>query len=211
MTSDQFGVAVCHSRRSKKTAVPGLASTGTAPSISCARLIGTVQITSSPLPSRRKNRSGSDATSSSWAPGGAAHQMPRRPSSWWSSTKVTNVFLPCTNHVGEPWESRSVASGRARHAARTRASAASFLSRSARSASANATETAVPATRVVAAAASDPATALLRRTHFQARSHAGAGRAETGRPSSQFPRSSASSFALHPCFHPAIFRDPPAG
>ena len=28
---------------------------------------------------------------------------------------MTNVFLPRTNHAGDPWLSRSVASGRARH------------------------------------------------------------------------------------------------
>ena len=40
--------------------------------------------------------------------------MARRPSLWWSSTNVTNVFLSRTKNVGEPWLRRSVASGRAR-------------------------------------------------------------------------------------------------
>src|SRR5262245_40525131 len=52
--------------------------------------------------------------------------MARRPSPWWSSRNMTNVFLPRTNHVGEPWLNRSVASGRSRQIRRTwaRASAA---------------------------------------------------------------------------------------
>ena len=47
-------------------------------------------------------------------PSGAAHQSASRPSPWWSSRYITNVFLPRMNHVGEPWLSRSVTSGSAR-------------------------------------------------------------------------------------------------
>src|SRR5689334_2671914 len=46
-------------------------------------------------------------------PGGAAHQMPRMPSPWWSSTNIAIVFLPRTNQAGLPCDGRSVTSGSA--------------------------------------------------------------------------------------------------
>ena len=56
--------------------------------------------------------------------------MARRPSSWWSSRNVTNVFLPRTKNVGEPWLRRSVASGRSRQMRRISASAAAAVASS---------------------------------------------------------------------------------
>ena len=68
----------------------------------------------------RKNRSGSVSTSSACAPGGAAHQMPTLSSPWWSLTNVTKHGpFSRTKKLGLPCESRSVASGSARQAART--------------------------------------------------------------------------------------------
>src|SRR4051812_13229835 len=61
-------------------------------------------------------------------PGGAAHHSARRPSSWWLSRYITNVFLPRMNHAGEPWLSRSVTSGRDRHTSRTRSSVSTAVS-----------------------------------------------------------------------------------
>src|SRR4051794_10973062 len=62
-------------------------------------------------------------------PGGAAHQSASRPSSWWLSRYITNVFLSRMNQAGEPWLRRSVVSGRARHSSRTRSSTDLTLSR----------------------------------------------------------------------------------
>ena len=53
-------------------------------------------------------------------PAGAAHQSASRPSPWWSSRYITNVFLSRMKNVGEPWLSRSLVSGSARQSARTR-------------------------------------------------------------------------------------------
>src|SRR3954454_2851102 len=50
--------------------------------------------------------------------------MASRPSPWWSSWNITNVFLPRTNQVGEPCDGRSVTSGSARQSSRTRSSSA---------------------------------------------------------------------------------------
>ena len=48
-------------------------------------------------------------------PAGAAHQIAKRPSPWWSVSTITNGRLPRTKNVGAPWLSRSLVSGRARH------------------------------------------------------------------------------------------------
>src|ERR1700730_8083328 len=55
-------------------------------------------------------------------PSGAAHQIARRPSPWWSSRYMTNDRLPPMKNVGWPWLSRSVVSGRARQSSRMRSS-----------------------------------------------------------------------------------------
>ena len=41
-------------------------------------------------------------------PAGAAHQSASRPSPWWSSRYITNVFLSRMKNVGEPWLRRSL-------------------------------------------------------------------------------------------------------
>ena len=75
----------------------------------------------------RKNRSGSCSTSWACVPGGAAHQMASRPSWWWSSRNITNVFLSRTKNVGDPWLGRSVTAGRSRQMRRISASAAAAV------------------------------------------------------------------------------------
>ena len=67
------------------------------------------------------------ADHSSCAPGGAAHHSASRPSPWWSSRNITNVFFSRTKNDGAPWLSRSVTSGRARQAARTRSNGVSAV------------------------------------------------------------------------------------
>jgi hypothetical protein len=37
-----------------------------------------------------------------WSPSGAAHQIAKRPSPWWSVSTITNARLPRTKNVGAP-------------------------------------------------------------------------------------------------------------
>src|SRR2546429_7634023 len=55
-------------------------------------------------------------------PAGAAHQIAKRPSSWWFVSTIRNAPLPRTKNVGAPWLSRSLASGSARQIFRSRLS-----------------------------------------------------------------------------------------
>src|SRR2546423_3178474 len=51
---------------------------------------------------------------------GAAHQIAKRPSSWWFVSTMRKARLPRTKNVGAPWLNRSLVSGSARQMARTR-------------------------------------------------------------------------------------------
>jgi hypothetical protein len=53
---------------------------------------------------------------------GAAHQIAKRPSPWWSVSTMTNARLPRTKNVGAPWLGRSLVSGSARQILRIRPS-----------------------------------------------------------------------------------------
>src|SRR5437870_4406345 len=53
-------------------------------------------------------------------PAGAAHQIAKRPSSWWFVITMRNARLPRTKNVGAPWLSRSLVSGRPRQISRMR-------------------------------------------------------------------------------------------
>ena len=51
----------------------------------------------------RTKRSAFAAMRSSWFPGGAAHQIAKRPSPWWSSSSIRKHLLPRTKKLGAPW------------------------------------------------------------------------------------------------------------